>query len=124
MIEAHRNFDDHYNFTIYLFGNQTHAGDFHYTGFTEQTLRTYMLSAEFQIDIFIERDNWLYLVEGTRVQDWTELLDTHRDATNAKLLLSAYDVALGRVPKEPFLSSHLREMAGDQPTRRDARRRR
>jgi predicted SAM-dependent methyltransferase len=117
LIEAHSSFEDHHNYTIYLFGNQAHAGDFHYTGFTEQTLRTYLLSAGFAIDSFVEWDNWLFLVEGTRVSDWTSLLESHREATDEVFLLAAYDAALGREPLEPYRSIHLQDLASGQSRR-------
>jgi hypothetical protein len=118
LLESHRDFVSQHNFTIYLFGNQAHPGDFHYTGFTEQTLMTYILSAGFDIDTFIERDNWLYLVTARRAQDWTECLDSHREASDEDFLEIAYNNALGRSPREPFRSAHLRDLAGGQ-SRRD-----
>ena len=46
MLERQPSFVSHHAYSICLFGNQAHAGDFHHTGFTDQTLKTYILSAD------------------------------------------------------------------------------
>jgi len=111
LLASGRKFADHYSCTIFLFGNQVHAGDFHLTGFTEATLRTYIVSAGFEISSFIERDNWIFLTQSMRNLDWTETLDTHRKSTNEVFLEAAYRAALNRLPEEPFRFMHLRDLA-------------
>ena len=118
LIEATTKFAGHYNCEIYLYGNQTHSGDFHYTGFTEQTLRTYVTSAGFGIESLAVEDAWLFAVEATRVEEWSAPLRTHNDAPAEAFLAAAYDAALGRAPLEPYRSGHLRDLASGQ-TRRD-----
>lgn len=116
MLMALPRFEHQYGWTICLFGNQVHPGDFHYTGFTETTLRTYILSAGFEIHSFVERDNWLFRLEASRIHDWAELLAVK--APNDRFLELAYQAALYRSPEEPYTSYHLRELAGGQ-SRRD-----
>jgi predicted SAM-dependent methyltransferase len=115
MLMARPSFQDQHTCTIYLYGNQAHAGDFHHTGFTETTLRTYVLSAGFEIHTFVERDNWIFLLEATRVLDWTALLGSA--TPDAEFVEAAYQASLFRSPQEPFTSAHLRELAEGRPRR-------
>jgi hypothetical protein len=117
LLDAHPKFADQYNCTIFLFGNQAHPGDFHLTGFTEATLRTYILSAGFEINSLVVHDNWLFLVQSKRIIDWTKTLDSHRNAADEDFLEAAYRVTFGRSPEDPFRSMHLRDLAYGQSRR-------
>jgi len=64
----------HHGWTICLFGNQAHAGDFHHTGFTELTLRVHLLAAKFEILHQEVRQDWMFYVEAKKVSDWSCLL--------------------------------------------------
>lgn len=61
---------DHHGWTICLFGSQAHAGDFHHTGFTEVTLTVHLRAAGFRIDVLEMRDDWMFYVEATKVENW------------------------------------------------------
>ena len=61
---------DQHAWTICLFGNQAHPGDFHHTGFTDVTLKVQLLSAGFRIDRLELKDDWLLRAEATKVENW------------------------------------------------------
>lgn len=70
-MEANLEFANHYNWTTCLFGNQRHPGDYHYNGFTEQTLRglLYVAGMEIYSPITIV-DGWMLKAEAVKVRDW------------------------------------------------------
>jgi predicted SAM-dependent methyltransferase len=115
LLQDRPSFADQHNLTTCLFGNQTHPGDFHYTGFTEATLRTYVMSAGFAVDSMELHDDWLFLMQAHKTLDWTDLLDM--SLSDESFLLAAYERALFRRPEEPFTSSHYRDLAAGQPRR-------
>ncbi len=63
-------FELHHGFTKCMFGNQAHAGDFHYTGFTEVTLKGYLLAAELELQDIVLRDGWLFAVTAIKNRAW------------------------------------------------------
>lgn len=102
LLEQHQDYINQANFTIYLFGNQAHPGDFHYTGFTEATLKIHLIAAGLKIEEFELRDRWLFFVRCRKEHDWTRLLaDT---SSNAEFVKLAYREALYREPEEIFLN--------------------
>jgi hypothetical protein len=66
---------DHHSWTSCLFGNQAHPGDFHFTGFTELTLKVHLLAAGFRLEQFQLRDDWLLYAEAAKAESWTALCD-------------------------------------------------
>jgi predicted SAM-dependent methyltransferase len=73
LLDQTNSYADHHNYTIYLYGNQAHAGDFHLTGFTETTLRVHLEAAGFETDVITTRYHWLFFTEARKTYDWTEL---------------------------------------------------
>jgi len=61
---------DHHGWTICLFGNQAHPGDFHHTGFTDVTLTVQLRAAGFKVDSLELRDDWLFHAEASKVENW------------------------------------------------------
>jgi SAM-dependent methyltransferase len=49
-----------------LFGTQSYSGDFHFTGFTELTLRAVLASCGFDVVALESRDNWLFVVSARK----------------------------------------------------------
>jgi predicted SAM-dependent methyltransferase len=105
LMERHQNYCDHANFTIYLFGNQQHPGDYHHTGFTEQTLRVHLISAGLEVIDLALIDHWLFAVETRKVSDWSALADAGMD--NADFIAAACREALFREPEEVFANLWL-----------------
>ena len=71
-----RRFDEHYGWTLCLFGSQAHPGDFHHTGFTELSLKVYLAAAGFELEAFHVNDCWLFDVRRVKAMDWRESLRT------------------------------------------------
>jgi hypothetical protein len=99
-------YQEQHGWTICLFGNQAHPGDFHFTGFTDVTLKVHFHAAGFRIDSVGLRDDWLLTMEGTKVENWTALCDAdiHSDA---EFLQEAYRRALFREIDKPALTQTI-----------------
>jgi hypothetical protein len=104
ILSARPNYIDQANFTICLFGNQAHPGDFHHTGFTEATLKVQLIAAGLEIQDFQVRDTWIFLANARKASDWTRLLVTGASASNAEFVKLAYREALFREPEEIYLN--------------------
>jgi hypothetical protein len=102
-----RTFADHHGWTICLFGNQAHAGDYHHTGFTEVTLRTYLLAAGFSPDIVELRDEWMFYVEATKHFSWAVV---DRTSTDREFVKGAYQAAVCRSPSEDEIKACCRHL--------------
>jgi hypothetical protein len=95
---------DHHGWTICLFGNQAHAGDFHHTGFTEVTLTVHLRAAGFKVDALELRDDWLFHVEATKVADWTATAEDPTLRDDHDFLRAVYRDALLRDADEPGIA--------------------
>jgi predicted SAM-dependent methyltransferase len=119
LLDRTNSYADHHNYTIYLYGNQAHAGDFHLTGFTETTLRVHLEAAGFETGVITTRDHWLFFTEARKTYNWTELA-TCAYLDTAQFIGEAYKAALYRAPDEggrEFLTRMLHEEGW---SRRDA----
>jgi len=81
-------FADQYGWTICLFGNQAHPGDFHYTGFTDITLTVHLNAAGFEVLHRDMVDGWMMRFECYKRESWDELCNTTID--NETFLKLAY----------------------------------
>ena len=96
MMRQQETFEYHYGMTVCMFGSQAHPGDFHYTGFTEQTLKVHLLAAGFMpISIKLE-EGWLFHVQAIKYEDWS----VEPDADDKIAALSWG--ALGREPDDHY----------------------
>lgn len=73
VMKAADDFETAHNWKVCLFGNQVHAGDFHFNGFTVPTLRTYLRAVGLVEDGINIRDQWLIQAWATNTGDWREL---------------------------------------------------
>src|SRR6185295_3202607 len=69
-LQQSNRYADHHSWTICLFGNQVHAGDFHLTGFTEVTLTVHLRAAGFRLDRLELKEGWMFHAEATKIEDW------------------------------------------------------
>jgi hypothetical protein len=83
-----------HGWTICLFGNQAHPGDYHYTGFTDATLLTHLLAAGLQPGPISTREGWLISARATKEEDWTSLLE--REMDDGSFVAAAYRAAFDR----------------------------
>jgi len=66
-------FSDQYGWTICLFGNQAHPGDYHFTGFTDTTLNVHLAAAGFEIVSRAIIDEWMPRIECRKLFAWDDL---------------------------------------------------
>lgn len=91
-------FADQFGWTICLFGNQAHPGDFHFTGFTETTLRVHLLAAGFDVGEFTLDDGWLLGVRSEKRYAWSQILVDTASAPDDEFIHELYRFAFDRQP--------------------------
>lgn len=112
-------FREQFGWTQCLFGTQGHSGDFHYTGFTETTLRVHLLAAGFEVTHMWITDHWLLHAEGTKTSSWTEPLTTLAHLSDEDFAVAAYREWLGRDPEPGAIPAVLQRFEEGSWTRRD-----
>lgn len=80
-----------------LFGTQCYKGDFHYTGFTDITLKHYLASAGFAVEELTLSDQWMFQGLGRKIRE------ANPNALNSikntqQFLTECYRKLLGRAP--------------------------
>ena len=103
-LEQLPSFRDQRGWTLCLFGNQAHDGDFHFTGFTETTLRVHLLAAGFRVDAVGLRDEWLLTAEAVKTESCTELCNAGI-GDDREFIREAYREALFRDAEEEEITS-------------------
>lgn len=96
-LQKYRAFSEQLGMIQCLFGTQTHAGDFHYTGFTEDTLSTYLLAAGLSPGTFDLVDEWMFKVQATKTVDWFAPVAEVADG-GAEAIPQILRAGLGREP--------------------------
>jgi len=97
-LRKNNKFENQVGWTVCLFGNQAHPGDFHHVGFTEATLKTNLLAAGYKIDNFTLKDLWLFHVDCRKVTDWAVFIEDHKKDNNDAFTHAVFNYALGREP--------------------------
>ena len=95
-LRATDRYADHHGWTICLFGNQAHPGDFHYTGFTEVTLQVHLLAAGFTVELRELREQWMLYIEAKKTFDWASIVESSESCSDAEFLQRAYQAAFYR----------------------------
>jgi len=113
-------FASHVGWTICLFGNQAHPGDFHFTGFTETTLRVHLLAAGFDLGPITLDDGWLFSVDATKVQSWSKMVDETAGLDTKKFITEIYRYAFDREPDPNGMTYLKTELKSKRMTRSDA----
>ena len=112
-------FRDQHGWTICLFGNQAHPGDFHLTGFTDMTLSVHLLAAGFRVDSMWVTDHWLLHAEATKVADWTDVVEQHATSDDEEFLAAAYRAMLDRESDDSGRVHFTNALAEGRASRRD-----
>lgn len=73
--DEQRSFAEQYGWTICLFGNQVHPGDYHFTGFTDTTLTVHLAAAGFIVIARQISEGWVMRFECVKQHAWDSLLD-------------------------------------------------
>ena len=128
-----------------LFGTQAYTGDFHYTSFTELTIKHYLEQCGFSIIEFKKMDDWLFEISSAKkrdvnprdVDEFSDLLSgklNHRDfiglcyaeilgrdADDGGLNFYQGEMDAGRISKEQLISmlvkSEERQQKRSMPTK-------
>jgi len=119
LFDQTKSYADHHNYTVCLYGNQAHPGDFHLTGFTETTLRVHLEAAGFETGLINTRDQWLFSTAARKTCDWTELA-ARVDLDVAHFIEKAYEAALSRPADDGGLQFLTRMLRDEGCSRRDA----
>lgn len=93
-LENNPSFDSQFGWTICMFGNQAHPGDFHYTGFTETTLKVHLAAAGFEVIEQSLVEEWVFNFVCEKVFSWDELLT--KSLSNEGFLSEAYQIFFNR----------------------------
>jgi hypothetical protein len=113
-------FDSEFGMTTCLFGNQMHAGDFHYTGFTETTLLAHLRAAGFEPSRPGLVDEWMFTVDATKVFSWSGWsMDT---LSTPEFVLELFERALARTPSDLELRSWILDIDAHHLSRKEAAR--
>lgn len=83
-------FEFQYNWSSLMFGNQMHAGDFHYSGFTDKTLRVYLAAAGFEVGELKINDGWLFSASVRKASDWKKPATALRGLSNEDYIVELY----------------------------------
>lgn len=121
-LAASPSFADQFGWTICLFGNQAHPGDFHFTGFTETTLRVHLLAAGFDVGPFSIDDGWLLSVDAVKTMSWTSVVRESKGLSDDRFVTDLYRAAFDRDADDNGRTYLTTELKRRRMTRRDAAR--
>jgi hypothetical protein len=111
-------FDHHHNWTKCLFGNQKHGGDFHYTGFTEVTLKAHVLAAELEMHEMTLRDEWLLGVRAMKSKAWDGYIPSLTGQSDEAFVRETFQRAVYEEPNPASLKNALGRLTAQSATRR------
>jgi Domain of unknown function (DUF4214) len=111
-------YHQHYGWTICLFGNQVHHGDFHHTGFTELTLRVQLMSAGFDVGEFTMSDGWMFALTATKREAWDGYLKEMAESPDHDFLTATFERGLFRDPDPDSMKFYIEHLAEKKLTRR------
>ena len=105
-----------------LFGSQADTGDFHFTGFTDITMRNFVQAAGFRVDTIGTRDHWLFEVWATKVGEPADATARLRAGLRGigepgRFVAECYRRVLGREPEAAGLAYHEARLASGESTR-------
>ena len=101
-----------------MFGNQAHAGDIHYTGFTELSLKVYLLAAELELQDMALRDGWLLSVTATKNTAWDGYIAALAAESDAVFVRETFRRAVDEEPQSDFqLQGYLDRLKAQSATR-------
>lgn len=114
-------YEAHHGWTICLFGNQAHGGDFHHTGFTETTLRVHLLAAGFEAGAIELIDGWMFRVIARKASAWDGFLRRHGNNDDDEWFVQdLFLEAFGREPDWQGRTHMMAELEAGRMTRREA----
>jgi hypothetical protein len=115
-----KTFADQNAWTICLFGNQAHPGDFHHVGFTALTLKVHLLAAGFEIDEIGMQDRWMFWLNARKTSGWDDFVTESDGLDDAAFIAEIYRHAVGHEPKADTRDHLLRQLRLRRMTRQQA----
>jgi len=111
-------FADHHAWTRCMFGNQAHEGDIHYTGFTELSLKVYLLAAELELKETVLRDGWLLGVTAVKKTAWDGYIPSLAGESDEVFVKETFRRGVDEEPKSDFqLQGYLDRLKSQSVTR-------
>ena len=89
-----------------LFGTQGYVGDFHYFGFTDVLIKSFLESTGFVIEQITIKDEWLFLIRARKTFDCHVEEIFHLN--DKDFVTEVYKIFLGRLPDESGLRYYLK----------------
>jgi len=110
-------FEIHHGLTKCMFGNQAHQGDFHYTGFTEVTLKVQLLAAELELQDIVLREGWLFGVKAVKKQAWDGYIASLAGQSDETFVRETFRRGVDEEPPPAALESYLGRLQAQSATR-------
>jgi hypothetical protein len=110
-------FETHHGLTKCMFGNQAHAGDFHYSGFTEVTLRGLLIAAELDLTEIVLRDGWLFGVTAIKTRAWDGYIPALAGQSDEAFVRETFRRGVDEEPGPAALESYAGRLKAKSATR-------
>ncbi|MGB9366634.1 MAG: hypothetical protein WCE79_11550 [Xanthobacteraceae bacterium] len=110
-------FEIHHGLTKCMFGNQVHEGDFHYTGFTEITLRGHLLAAELDVKDIVLREGWLFGVTAIKNRAWDGYIPALAGQSDEAFVRETFRRGVDEEPSLAALTSYVGRLEAQSATR-------
>jgi len=117
LIRRSPKFAEHHGLTLCLFGNQAHAGDFHYTSFTEITLKAHLLAAELELQEMTLRDGWLFAVKAVKERAWDGYIPSLAGQSDEAFVRETFRRGVDEEPPAAALASYAGRLKAQSATR-------
>jgi predicted SAM-dependent methyltransferase len=122
LMRKRSSYADQHGLTCCMFGNQMHPGDFHFTGFTETTLRVLLASAGFECGDFTLVEEWMIHTMAVKTEDWRALAEGSTSLSDFEFVRQAYLTVFFREPEEPYHSMEVETLQSGMSREQMARR--
>jgi hypothetical protein len=86
----------HHGWSICLFGNQVHPGDFHLTGFSDLTLEVLLSAAGFEVSSKGYIDEWCFDWTTIKVDSWSQFIQEQERFSDIHFLSNSYEKVFNR----------------------------
>ena len=117
LLRQRTTFEVHHGLTKCMFGNQAHEGDFHYTGFTEVTLKVHLLAAELDVKEIVLREGWLFGVTAIKNKAWDGYIPTLTEQSDETFVRETFRRAVEEEPSPEALESYAGRLKAQSATR-------
>jgi len=117
LLRNRTNFEAHHGLTKCMFGNQAHQGDFHFTGFTEVTLKGHLLAAELDVQEIVLREGWLLAVAAIKNRAWDGYIAPLAGQSDEIFVRETFRRGVDEEPTPAALESYVGRLKARSATR-------